>query len=265
MAESNATATQTHTSKPTIIIVHGAWHRPIHFHELSRALTSHGYKVIAPALPSVDKAPGEITPDSEADIATIRHAILAELDDAASPNDVILVPHSYGGIPSSGAVRGLDRASRVAAGKRTSVRAIAAITSAILPEGMSITGPDGEPAVQEGLPALMNPPPATMFWQDMPAESETYRQAERNLNAMSTAALFDPCRFSAFEVVDVHYLLARDDQALKFHMQEAIVRRIRDRGHVVRTEVLDGCGHSPFLSRVPETVAFVRRSAGEDV
>jgi dienelactone hydrolase len=263
-------------SKPTIIIVHGAWHRPIHFQHLSEALTSHGYKVVTPALPSVDKAPEHITPDSQADIEAVRGAILAELDGADGPNDVILVPHSYGGIPASGAVRGLDPQSRASAGKLTSVRAIAAITSFILPEGMDIPAARGESedhapgaaaaaAAKRERPALVHPPPAALFWQDVPAGSETYAVAESNLNVMSMAALLDRCRFSAFEVVPVHFLLARDDQAMKFATQESMVQRIRDRGRVVRAEVLDGSSHSPFLSRVHETAAFIRRSAGEDV
>ncbi|EXJ54109.1 hypothetical protein A1O7_09446 [Cladophialophora yegresii CBS 114405] len=274
MAESNATASHT-ASKPTIIIVHGAWHRPMHFQALSRALTSHGYKVVIPALPSVDKAPEEITPDSQADIDTVRRAILAELDGisddntataATTPNDVILVPHSYGGIPASGALRGLDPASRAAQGKPTGVRAIAAITAYIISEGMNIPEAEGRPA--SAIPThdpLMGPPPASVFWQDLGPESETWRSAERNLNVMSSAALFDSCRFSAFEVVPVHFLMAREDLAMKFATQEKTVQMIRDGGGVVRTEVLEGCSHSPFLSRVAETVAFLRRSAGEDV
>ncbi|KIW63240.1 hypothetical protein PV04_10103 [Phialophora macrospora] len=262
-----AEPTPTPTSKPTIIIVHGAWHRPIHFQQLSEALTSHGYKVVAPALPSVDKAPEELTPDSEADIAAVRSAILAELD-GDNPRDVILVPHSYGGLPASGAIRGLDPQSRAAAGKSTSVRAIAAIAACIIPEGMTILAAhgktDSDSAVRD-LPDPVNPPPAPALWHDVPAESETYACAERNLNVMSKAALLDRCRFSAFEVVPVHFLMPRDDRAMNFATQESVVQRIRDSGRVVRTEVLDGSSHSPFLSRLQETVAFVRRSAGEDV
>jgi len=56
-----------------------------------------------------------------------------------------------------------------------------------------------------------------------------------------------------------------DDKALPMTTQERIVQRIRDEGGNVRTEVLEGCSHSPFLTKVQETVAFLRRSAGDEV
>ncbi|OQV11385.1 hypothetical protein CLAIMM_15227, partial [Cladophialophora immunda] len=181
--------------------------------------------------------------------------------------DVIVVPHSYGGIPASGAIRGLDRTSRAASGASTTtgVVAIAAITSFLLPAGMSVPELEGRdpPA---GIGALFDPPPARLFFQDLPP-AEVERWGSR-LRAMSSAALFDRAAFTAYTVpgVAVHYLLATDDQALTFATQQRIVARMRADGATgLRTEVFRGCGHSPFLSRVGETVAFLRRSAGEDV
>jgi hypothetical protein len=63
----------------------------------------------------------------------------------------------------------------------------------------------------------------------------------------------------------VHYLLASGDKAIPLATQERIVARIKKDGGSVRTELLEGSSHSPFLSRVEETVAFLRRSAGEEV
>ena len=255
------TFTRMTTKKPTFIIVHGAWHRPIHFQLVARALVSHGYKVTAPALPSVDDAPAETMPDSQADIAAVRAAILDELDD--SGNDVILVPHSYGGIPASGAIVGLDAKSRSAAGKQTSVLAIAAIASYILPEGMDI--PTAEEKDAPKIPDLWGPPPTKILWQDVPEDSDTHKWAAAELNIMSMLALYDKSRFTAYEVVPVHFLLCGDDQAMEFSVQESVVARIKSAGGTIRTETLKGSSHSPFLSRVEETVGFLRRSAGEEV
>ncbi|ETI27057.1 hypothetical protein G647_10156 [Cladophialophora carrionii CBS 160.54] len=223
MAESAAAS----AAKPTVIIVHGA----------CTALSTSKTSPAPWARTDTESWPRPFPPSTRPLGRSHRTAKPILRPD---PNDVILVPHSYGGIPASGAIQDLDPRSWAAAGKSTSMRAIAAITSFILPEGMTHPG-------------------------DVPAESETYRTAKSNLNVMSMAALVDRCRFSAFEVVPVHFLLAREDQAMKFATQESVVQRITDRGRVVRTEVLDGCSHSPFLSRVAETVAIVRRSAGEDI
>ncbi|KAJ9614187.1 hypothetical protein H2200_002323 [Cladophialophora chaetospira] len=248
-------------AKPTFIIVHGAWHQPIHFQLVTKSLESYGYKVLAPALPSVDKAPNETTPDSQADIAAVRTTILDELDSAG--NDVILVPHSYGGIPASGAVEGLNPESRAAEGKTTSVIGIAAITSYILPKGMNIPMAEFKP--EPSMPALWGPPPTSMFWHDVPADSDLHAWAAKELNIMSMRALYDKCQFTAYRDMPVHYLLASEDRAVTLPTQESIVERIRKEGGEVRTEMLEGSSHSPFLSRVEETVGFLRRSAGEQV
>ncbi len=247
--------------KPTFIIVHGAWHRPIHFQLVTKSLTSHGYKVLAPALPSVDKAPGYTTPDSQEDIAAVRKVILQEIDEAG--NDVILVPHSYGGIPASGAIEDLDPKTRSEAGKKTSVTGIAAITSYILPKDMDIPTAESKPA--PAIPDLFGPPPTRIFWQDVPEDSGIHDWAAPELNIMSMRALYDICRFTAYEVVPVHFLHASEDKAMTLATQESVVERIRASGGRVRTEMVEGSSHSPFLSRVEETVAFLRRSAGEEM
>ncbi|OAP55994.1 hypothetical protein AYL99_10146 [Fonsecaea erecta] len=251
-------------SKPTFVIVHGAWHRPAHFEPLMKALNQHGYRTVAPALPSVDKLPDEVVPDHQADIAIVREAILAELEcEDGAAADVIVVPHSYGGLPSSGAIRGLEKPTREAAGHKTGVVGLAALTSFVLPAGMTLAAVEGREPPQ--LPDLFDPPPADLFFHDLPSD-EAARWAAQ-LGPMSSRALLDASSFTAYTApgVRVHYLLVEDDRAIKFPTQQAIVARMREDGADPRTESLPGCGHSPFLSRIEETVAFLRRSAGEDV
>jgi pimeloyl-ACP methyl ester carboxylesterase len=248
------------TKKPTLIIVHGAWHRPSHFELLISGLESYGYKVLAPALPSVDRIPHHVCPDSTEDIAAVRAAILPEIEGG---NQVILVPHSYGGIPASGAVEGLDRQTRQRDGKSGGVIAIAALTSFVLPKGQGIFSATG--SQKPDTPKVMSPLPIEHYWHDVPESSELYKESEAKLGLMSSFALWDQCRFSAYKVVDVHYLICAEDRAILRDVQARMVETIRNDGGKVRIEVLKGCSHSPFLSRVDETVAFLRRSAGEMV
>ena len=228
-----------------------------------KKLNKYGYRAVAPALPSVDKAPGYVTPDSQEDIAAVRSALISELD--TTGNDVIVVPHSYGGVPASGAIKGLDPKSRTEEGKKTSVIAMAALTSYVMPEGMTL--PEMEQRDRPDVPDLWGgpPTPASLFWHDLPADSELHKSATEQLNVMSTLALYDKNRFAAFKVVPVHYLVCGDDRAIPMATQERIVETMRAHGGKVRTELLEGSAHSPFLTRVEETAAFLRRSAGEAV
>jgi pimeloyl-ACP methyl ester carboxylesterase len=160
-------------------------------------------------------------------------------------------------------VEGLDRRTRQRQGKSGGVIAIAALTSFIIPKGQDILSTNGREKPET--PDAMPPMPVDHYWHDVPESSDLYVRSKAELGLMSAPALWDKCRFSAYQVVDVHYLVCGDDRAIPRGIQEKMVETIRNDGGKVRTEVLEGCSHSPFLSRVDETVAFLRRSAGEAV
>lgn len=183
----------------TFGLIHGAWHQPVHFDPLIKSLKDHGYKAVAPALPSVDIPSDGPVKDSQADIAAVREVANKEL---ASGADDILVPHSYGGIVATGVVKGLDPRSRADAGFDTSIVGIAAITAYVVAEGGSIP----ETAVQNKsqVPEIWDPPmPPSAFYGDLSAEESAKWVAL--LKPRTTAALFDASSFSAHEVVPVHF------------------------------------------------------------
>ncbi|KAK5191521.1 hypothetical protein LTR96_010361 [Exophiala xenobiotica] len=249
-------------SGPTFVLVHGAWHSPAHFESLINSLTEHGYKAVAPNLPSMANAHISPSTDCTEDARTIRETILTELESA----DVIVVPHSYGGIPTTSALKGLDTLSRTAAGQhKTSVVAIAALTSFIIPAGTDMRQAEQRPPLNAAeMPATLDPPPLDIFFHELPdAEKEKWTAM---LKPMASAALVDKCHFSAHEVIPLHYLMAGADKAIPLETQERMVDTLRSTAvGEIRTEMVEGCGHAPFLSRVEETVAFLRRTAGETV
>lgn len=264
---------------PTFVLVHGAWHQPAHWTPLIDALAAQGYRAVAPALPSTASASPETLEDGQPDAAAVREAIQTELDAGAN---VIVVPHSYGGVPTMSSLRSLDRASRAAAGHQTGVVAIAALTSFILPEGVSLfsfaqdqdekdkrqqsqsqspTASDktGAEPLPKPIPDLMPALPSELLYHDLsPGDNDKYTAL---LKPMSRAALMDHSRFSAHEVLPVYYLLAEDDRAITLARQQIIVEKLRSTGVKVQTELMRGVSHSPFLSRVDETVGFLTRCA----
>src|SRR5262249_29540471 len=157
-------------------------------------------------------------------------------------SDVIVVPHSYGGIPVSSAIRSLDSTSRADAGRKIGV--IAAISSFVLPEGVNLTDAEQRPRSDlDALPAVLNWPSAEMFHHDIIPEE--IKKWEDPLKPVAAAALFDPCRFSAYEVVLVHYLLATKDRAIPLETQHHILEVFRPKAMSIRTEEVDS-DHSPF-------------------
>lgn len=76
------------SSKPTIVLVHGAWHGPRNYQSLIERLEAAGYDVIAPSLPSVSENP--VTKNLDEDIAAVRSAIEPAADEG---KDVVVGNH----------------------------------------------------------------------------------------------------------------------------------------------------------------------------
>lgn len=96
--------------KPTFLIVHGSWHRPCHYELLTSRLQELGFDAVCPALPSIGK--DRLNKGWEDDVLCIREVALALFE---QNRHVVLVTHSYGGIPGAAATEGLTSAERDAA------------------------------------------------------------------------------------------------------------------------------------------------------
>ncbi|MFI7108361.1 esterase/lipase family protein [Nonomuraea sp. NPDC050227] len=76
----------------TVMLVHGAWHRPSTWTRLEPELHALGYATRTPALPSAGERPTAGMHDDAAVLA-------GEL--AAVEGPIVLLAHSYGGIPTT--------------------------------------------------------------------------------------------------------------------------------------------------------------------
>ncbi|KAF2739910.1 alpha/beta-hydrolase [Polyplosphaeria fusca] len=103
--------------RPFFVIVPGASHNASHYGLLSHLLLKAGYPVFSATLPSVGAA-GKITAEDDGKYVRDR-MILPVLDH--EEHDVILLSHSYSGVPASAAGSGLSKAERTAAGKKTGI------------------------------------------------------------------------------------------------------------------------------------------------
>lgn len=249
---------------PTLVLVHGAWHCSKHFEPLTKVLNAHGYKTICVDCPSTNDTQTRAT--LQDDCEAVRSAILRELKTA----DVLVVAHSYGGLPASDATQGLSQAARSASGHATSVVGIAYICAAVLPAGISfLTALGGSPAplhdlsADDGFVRVADPGPEHYFYNDLPKDEA--RHWASMLRPQYWAATRDGIvQFEACTEIPVHYLLCSKDQALSVEIQSTLVLQAEKRSRkAFRTEELDS-SHSPFLSMPEKTAGFVRRSAGEN-
>ncbi|KFH47323.1 Pyrethroid hydrolase-like protein [Hapsidospora chrysogenum ATCC 11550] len=111
--------------KPLVLLVHGAWHQPLHYRALIDALKQKGFTVLAPPLASTgydDSVEGKTYHD---DAKRLRDALLPLLDEGRT---AIAIGHSYGSLPMTTAIKGhtvTERTSRGLSGGITSAVYIA--------------------------------------------------------------------------------------------------------------------------------------------
>ena len=121
-------------ARPAVVLVPGAWHPPSVYKSIATKLRAASYETIVPKLPSCDsKFPGDATCQKDAD--EVRKVIRLLFDEG---NDVIVVAHSYGGIPAAGAAHGLSKMSRTRDGKKFGVIGLVYVTAFVVPGGVSL-------------------------------------------------------------------------------------------------------------------------------
>lgn len=118
--------------KPTLVFIPGAWHTADYYEGVIAQLKEHGYEVHALRLPSVG---GDETTTVADDAAYIQKTTSAL---AAEGKEILLVMHSYGGIPGTESAKGLLQKDRAAEGQKGGIVGLVYLTAFLLPEGLSM-------------------------------------------------------------------------------------------------------------------------------
>lgn len=141
-------------SKPTILLIPGAWNTAESYEKVVPLLEKRGYKCRALTLPStVGNDPATHFDDAE-------HIQRALTDLVDQGEDVIIVMHSYGGIAGTESAKGFSKAEREKEGKKGGVVGLVFLSAFLLPVGMSLASflGDGFPPAwvqkEVGPPAL---------------------------------------------------------------------------------------------------------------
>ncbi|KAL9107411.1 MAG: hypothetical protein Q9227_007695 [Pyrenula ochraceoflavens] len=252
------------SSRPTIILVPGAWHSPKSFHKVTSGLVAHGYPVIGVSLASIGGNP-PIT-SIEPDLECVRTAVNTEV---TKGSEVIVATHSYGGIVGSTALSGLLKPDRIKTNQPGGVVAIAMIASMALvenevlndqldPKLKSIMADDGTCTMEKDA-AIYH------FYNGVEQSEAEYWESTLEPHAAVTFNSPLPNR-PAWRDVPVHYLVCEKDQALYPYKQHFMADRIgKEKGAKGFVKEVCDAGHSPFLSQPERVVAFLRRAAGENV
>ena len=130
----------TNMSKPSIILIPASFALPELYDPIVDAVAANGYEIQALHLPTVGlkTGPREGAPPSMYEDATFIATEVEKLSDEGK--DVILIAHSYGGIPATESTKGLGKEEREKDGKKGGVVALAYITAVVPAVGDSAMG-----------------------------------------------------------------------------------------------------------------------------
>jgi pimeloyl-ACP methyl ester carboxylesterase len=224
----------TTDGRPTMLLVHGAWHGPWVWERLEPELARLGWRTRTVQLPSSSPAARADTvgPGVAEDAAVVRRAI----EEVGGP--VVVLAHSYGGIPVSQATAGAP-----------GVTHLVYLAAYQLDAGESMFTAHGVPAPESsaGLMPIAGEPRA-MFFQDVPDDLAAASIAR--LGPQSLRSCTEPLTAAGWHDVPATYLLCEADGALPVPLQEEFARRS---GAVRRLP----SGHSPQLSMPAELAAVL--------
>jgi hypothetical protein len=122
------------STKPTIFLIHGAWHTPACFSSLTSLLKEAGYPVVTPANPSTPGDPPTGLIEDALNVVKELEKVVEEREE-----DVLVIGHSYGGmVTSQGVLEKFAKKKRETEGKKGGVLRIVYLCAMLLGEGESM-------------------------------------------------------------------------------------------------------------------------------
>jgi pimeloyl-ACP methyl ester carboxylesterase len=215
----------TTENKPRLLLVHGAWVGPWEFDPLVAVLTEQGWPVEAVSLPSVGSTSG---------IAEDAAVITAAIDASAEP--VVLVGHSYGGIPvtEAGAHPKVERLIYVTSFALDAGETAAGSMGGGLPEWWGIA--DGQVTMGRSREERV-----AMIAADLPPEAAPVAEQLADLfRPQSLRTLTEPVTRVAWREKPTTYIVTERDGVLPPAFQESLAARCTT--DIVRIPN----GHAPF-------------------
>ncbi|KAI9719615.1 MAG: hypothetical protein M1812_003386 [Candelaria pacifica] len=252
----------TTLTKPTLVLIHGAWHTAASFSSLISLLEEEGYPAQCISLPSVGASPG--LPSFDADVTAIRTVIKPLIE---SNKQVILVMHSYGGLPGTEALQGLSEIERRKEGKEGGVVRLVYLAAFIakveqsagmVHEEYKLPVIETELSAQDGTLFIKPGASELFFYNDLSAEEAKHHASL--LKSHSPGAFGSPLTHESYRLIPSAYLIPTLDKALPAEAQ----RKMAQVANIELVEEIEA-GHNPWLAQGGAVVRFIRKAAGEKV
>jgi hypothetical protein len=270
----------TASSQPSVIVIPGAWHLASCLDPFIETLQAAGFPAEGVTLRSVGDADSGISDDE----VLIRSRIESRIH---AGEDVIVIAHSYAGLPMSAAIAGLAKRNRASRGEKGGVLGVVYLTAFVPLDGESVVGLLGDllwwmeedvsfaflvfillhlylhllAKTEARVIKVKENSPAEVFFND--CSPEQIAAVSSALEPHSKKSLASPIttigwRDSAYDGCRA-YIRCLQDKALSIERQDAFVERSGVQW-VVKT--LDA-SHSPFIS-MPQALTVAVQEIARD-
>ncbi|KAJ6594202.1 Alpha/beta hydrolase fold-1 [Mycena capillaripes] len=248
-------------TKVTFVFVPGVLHTAAHAQTLIESLHAKGHPVEIIAHPTI--GPLASTAPPNADAANLRSVLERLIND--EQKDIILFCHSYGGVPGSQSVNGLERKARAKAGQKGGILKVIYLTAVLQREGESLIQTMAGAEIAPGNWTEMDPATGTFsanskaaaaLFHDLP-DAEAEHLASK-LEPMSAHIVATVATNVCWETdIPKVYIFCKKDRAFSLQEQQRMLERVQgDRKDDWDTHEME-CGHSPFLSHVEELTGIL--------
>ena len=253
--------------KPTLIFVPGAWHTPDSWTKVISFMEAQHFKCLPVWLPSVNSSPPKRLED---DIRAVREAIQSE---TSQGNDVVLVPHSYGGAVSSSALKGLTQpkqeettSSSPSLGR---VLGMAMLASFFVPTGWTFLAALGgdvppwwKPNPQTGLADITVDRTGLFYNTDLTPEDAKHWAMKTGTHPSATFLEDGEHMYAGWKDVPVWHMACTEDVAVPVNIQRMLIQGAKDAGaNVTSREVKSG--HGAMLCRPKEVADFITEAVAD--
>ncbi|KAL2680348.1 hypothetical protein Neosp_007945 [[Neocosmospora] mangrovei] len=225
---------------PIIVLVHGAWQQPEHYKLLVQAFHDDGFHDVVTPRNVTSGTPEKIAGKTHLDDVKVIHEAMTPYLDAG--REVVLVAHSYGGVPGVSSLQGHTIQERAVKNLKGGVKGIVAVAAFVLPQkGLPLFQPDGSQYgeafdVQNDYVATTAGFRSALFYgvqegQDLP-----------ELSPQSRLSLETPTQVIArdFAIPKV-YIVCEEDKVIPVNQQHAMAQAADARIVTIAS------GHSPQL------------------
>ncbi|KAJ0424605.1 alpha/beta-hydrolase [Aspergillus carlsbadensis] len=257
-------------SKPTIVLVHGAWHTPPSYGSFVSALEARGFAVHCPHLPSCSNA-SPATATYQDDVLVVRK-LLQDL--TAQGHRILLLMHSYGGaIGTDALTRDLELLPSTTAdsdsGTRGGVIHLLYLCAYILQPGRTIWNVIEEAQMTHLWPQFVTDfddgstfpvDPVLLFLGDV--DEDKVEAAKPHLVRSPLSAFHAETVGDAWRRLPVTFVATTKDYSVPRVYQDLMLKRVEGEGVGIRFVDVD-TAHSCFISREEEVMDVVEGAVGD--